>query len=60
VDLSVFNLLGQLVALLVSKKQSSGRYAVRWDASDFSSGMYFYRLKVGNDYSELKKMLLLK
>jgi hypothetical protein len=60
VELYIFNVLGQRVALLVLEKQASGQYTVIWDASDFSNGIYFYRLTVGNDYSELKKMLLLK
>lgn len=60
VNLSIYNLLGQRVAILVSEKQSSGRYVVSWDASGLSSGMYYYRLWVNDVYSDLKKMLLLK
>jgi len=45
VDLSIYNLLGQKVATLVSEKQPSGSYEVEWDASGYSSGVYLYRLR---------------
>ena len=44
VDLSIYNLLGQKVATLVSAKHPAGKYEVQWDASGFSSGVYFYQL----------------
>ncbi len=45
VELSIYNILGNKVAVLVSGKQKAGRHEVRWDASGFSSGIYFYRLE---------------
>ena len=65
VELTVYNVLGQPVRTLVALHQSAGRYAVEWDATDdrgqrLSSGMYFYRLQVGGEFREVKKMLLLK
>ncbi len=65
VELTVYNVLGQPVRTLVAEYQSAGRYAVEWDATDdrghrLSSGMYFYRLQVGGQFREVKKMLLLK
>jgi len=59
VNLSIYNILGQKVATLVNKKQSSGSYKVEWNASQFSSGVYLYRLSVGN-FVEIKKLVLLK
>ena len=59
VNLSIFNMLGQKVGTLVSKKQSPGSYKVEWDARRFASGIYFYQLVAG-DHSEVKKMILLK
>jgi len=59
VDLSIYNLQGQKVATLVSKKQAVGSYSVQWDASAFTSGIYYYHLKAG-DFEEVKKMILIK
>lgn len=49
VDLTIYNLLGQQVRVLVRDHQSQGRYEVLWDGRDgigsfVSSGVYFYRL----------------
>ena len=65
VDLTVYNVVGQVVRTLVAEHQSAGRYTVEWDATDasghsLSAGMYFYRLQAGGEFAEVKKMLLLK
>ena len=59
VDLGIYNILGQRVITLVNKKQIPGIYEVKWDASDFPSGVYMCRLKAG-DYVKSNKMILLK
>jgi len=59
VELSIFNILGQKVETLVSKKQPAGSYKVEWDASEFASGVFIYRLKAG-DFIETKKLIHLK
>jgi hypothetical protein len=59
-DLSVYNILGQKVATLVSAKQSAGSYQVQWDASGFASGVYLYKLETGGGYRQVKKLVLLK
>jgi hypothetical protein len=59
VDLSIYNLLGQKVATIVSEKQSPGKYQVRWDASTLGNGVYYYRLST-DKYSDIKKMIFLK
>jgi hypothetical protein len=58
VELSIYNLLGQNVATLVSERKEVGNHQVKWDASGFASGVYYYRLHAGN-YEEFKKMILL-
>ena len=65
VELTVYNVVGQPVRTLVAEHQSAGRYVVEWDATNdnghsLASGMYFYRLAVGGEFLEVKKMLLLK
>jgi hypothetical protein len=59
VELSVYNLLGQRIATLVSQKQTPGRHQVTWNAAGFPSGFYFYRLKTENG-SHIRKMQLIK
>lgn len=64
VTLTVIDLLGQPVRMLVSKYQSPGQYAVRWNGmSDtgiaVASGMYLYRLSVAG-HMKTKKMLLVR
>lgn len=59
VSLEIYNALGQRVTQLVNKSQSPGRYNVQWDASVAPTGIYYYRLEVG-DVSLTKKMTLIK
>ena len=65
VQLTVYNVVGQVVRTLVAEHQSAGRYLVAWDATDdsghsLSAGIYFYRLQAGGEFHAVKKMLLLK
>lgn len=59
VTLKIYDSLGSEVIRLVNEEKSPGKYAVKWDASGLSSGIYFYRLTVGT-FTETKKMLLLR
>ncbi len=59
VMLKVYDLLGKEVTTLVNGYQQSGKYTVSFNASQLSSGIYFYRLESGK-YSVVKKMMLLK
>ena len=59
VKLEIFNSLGQRVEELVSEQQSAGKYVINFDASNMSSGTYFYKLTTPS-FSETKKMLLIK
>jgi hypothetical protein len=52
-------MLGQKVASLVSQTQEAGSYTVTWNASSASSGVYIYRLSVGNQVFT-KRMMLIK
>jgi hypothetical protein len=61
VNLEVFNVLGQKVKkLLDGEVLNAGRHSYNFDASGFSSGIYFYKLKVGNNFQSTKKMMLIK
>jgi hypothetical protein len=59
VDLSIFNILGQKVATLVSERQPAGYYQVRWDAAGYASGVYYYQLRAG-EFLSVRKMILIK
>jgi Secretion system C-terminal sorting domain len=57
--LDVFNILGQSVAQLVNKNLQAGNYKSTLDASNLSSGLYFYKLS-GKNVNITRKMMLLK
>ena len=57
--LDVYNILGQKVTTLVNRNLTPGKYTANFNASNLTSGIYFYRLQ-SNSYQEIKKMLLLK
>lgn len=59
VKLTVYDLLGKEVILLVNERLSAGNYKVEMDGSGLSSGTYFYKLET-NGYSSIKKMVLIK
>jgi hypothetical protein len=59
VSLKVFNVLGMEVATLFSGVQEAGKHVATFDASRFSSGVYFYRLESGS-VSITKKMVFMK
>ncbi|MBK7629235.1 MAG: T9SS type A sorting domain-containing protein [Ignavibacteriales bacterium] len=59
VTLKVFDVLGKEIATLVNEEKSAGSYEVNFNASQFSSGVYFYELQTGS-FVETRKMILLK
>ena len=59
VTISVYNMIGQKVCVLVNEKKSPGTYEVIWDASKYSSGVYIYYL-ISGSFSNSKKLILLK
>ena len=59
VILTVYNSLGEKVSELVNGKLNAGYYTINFNADNFSSGIYFYKVEAGN-FISVKKMLLLK
>ena len=59
VELSVYNSIGQKIAVLVNKKQEAGKYEVDFDGSSLASGIYLYQIRAGK-YVSTKKMVLCK
>jgi hypothetical protein len=59
IELCIYNLLGQKVAVLVSQQQSAGQQRVTFDGQNLPSGIYYYKLTAGT-YTQVKKMLLIR
>jgi hypothetical protein len=57
--LIIFDILGREVATLVNEVQSVGNYTVKFNATNLTSGIYFYRIQV-NEFTAVKKMILMK
>jgi len=58
ITLTIYELSGRKIQILVDEFQTGGEYTVEWDASRFCNGLYFYELKADNDFVELRKMML--
>lgn len=59
VKISIFNTLGQEVKTIINEFRNSGNHSVSFNASELSSGTYFYKLESGK-YSKTMKMMLIK
>jgi len=59
VRLSVYDILGREIAILVNEKQHTGKYEVKFTAQNLPSGVYFYRLET-SDFTQTRKMILMK
>jgi photosystem II stability/assembly factor-like uncharacterized protein len=59
VTLKVYDILGKEVATLVNEEKPAGSYEVKFDALNYPSGIYFYKLQAGS-FIETKKMIFLK
>jgi hypothetical protein len=59
VTLSVYDILGREVSVLVNERRDAGVHEVKFDASGLASGVYFYRLR-GEDFVATRRLMLLK
>jgi photosystem II stability/assembly factor-like uncharacterized protein len=59
VRLSVFDMLGREVSVLVNERLDAGVHEMKFDGANLASGVYFYRLQAG-DFTHTKRLLLLK
>jgi hypothetical protein len=57
--MTIYNVLGSVVTKLFDNELDAGTHTAIWDASGYSSGVYFYTLETGN-FRLTKRMLLLK
>ncbi|MFZ1517350.1 MAG: T9SS type A sorting domain-containing protein, partial [Ignavibacteriaceae bacterium] len=59
VIIKVYDILGNEIATLVNEVKPAGKYEVNFNATQFTSGVYLYKIQAGN-YIETKKMILIK
>jgi hypothetical protein len=59
INLSIFNVLGELVLTLVNEQLKAGYYEYKFNAASLASGIYIYRINAG-EFLSTKKMVLLK
>ena len=59
VQLKVYDVLGNEVAILVNEEKPAGNYEIEFDGNELPSGIYFYKLQAG-EFVETKKMVLIK
>jgi hypothetical protein len=59
VNLTVFDILGRDVSVLVNERKEAGVYEVKFDGSNLASTVYFYRLQAG-DFVQTKKLIILR
>ncbi len=63
VMVTVYNIKGETIATLVDTRQTKGTHQIQWEASGYSSGIYYYRLKAesgGTTFTRQDKMIYLK
>lgn len=59
VKLTIYNSLGQIVEVLVNHYQTKGKYKIKFNSNNLTSGIYYYRIEVG-EFTKSMKMVLLK
>ena len=65
VSLKIYDVLGRKISTLVDEKKVSGNYEVQFNGINLASGIYFYRLEIGNSerhifFAETKSLTMLK
>jgi hypothetical protein len=64
VRIDIYNVVGQKITTLVDGTMKTGNYEIKWNASNLSSGVYFYSINAtgntGNNFYTIKKMIFLK
>ncbi len=60
ITLKVYNIIGSEVATLVDGFVNAGKHSIKFNAKDFASGIYFYRMNTDENFISARKMLLVK
>jgi hypothetical protein len=59
VRIEVYNITGQNVEILLNQQMKAGHHEVEFNAQNFSSGVYFYKIEAG-EFQDVKKMILIR
>jgi hypothetical protein len=59
VTISIYDMLGRLIDTINNETQITGEHSVIWNAGNFASGVYFYKITAG-EFEQIKRMTLLK
>lgn len=59
VSIKIYNAIGAEIEIIVNKELNRGNYEITWDASKYSSGVYYFRIEAG-EFKSTKKMVLVK
>jgi len=59
ISITIYNVIGEAIEVLVDKEMQPGKYRVRWDASNLPAGVYIYKMTAGR-FVDYKKCILLK
>jgi hypothetical protein len=59
VEVSIYDIAGRLITTLINEFQIAGYHSITWNASKFSSSIYFLNISSG-EYSETQKLVLIK
>ncbi len=60
VTLKIYDMLGREIQTLINEVQEPDKHSINFDASKLSSGVYFYKLRVGTIFEKTNKMLFMK
>jgi hypothetical protein len=58
VEIAVYSVTGQRIAVLVDQRQTAGVHEARWDAAGMASGIYILRLKTENQFKSRRMIIL--
>ncbi len=59
VKVTIYDVIGNEIAVIANEVKSAGSYSVKWNASSNASGIYFYKLEADN-FVQVRKMILMK
>ncbi len=60
IELKIYDIEGREIQKITNGNYSAGEHRITWDASNFTSGVYFYKLTASDGFTETKKMMLVK
>ena len=60
IEISIFNILGEKLEVIANERLPAGYHHFKWVSNQYSSGVYFYQLKINNKQSITNKMMLVK